>query len=622
MSKLKSAARLSLALVCAGMLSLAGCGAGEASADRNAADILQQADQQRDQAQSIDDLTPVQKSYDDLAANSGLSKQMQIVIRGRQAQLRQERISMMVADLRSQELVVGRDIQDIRQLAMQAGSAEASVDALKSYDPGNQVEKLKAQAAQIEGSADQLTWTMPNPTAADPNGSVSLPTLFGAKQEIETLTAQIQKNQADTDAAHKLSAAKGDEAEIYLRRAEGETGDQQVNDATAASVDRRDAALADAKAATLSNDLDRMKANRDRAADQATALEASIKLVNDQIQSDQARWSAITDQIQAQQKVEQKLIGDASGSSGIDALAKDLAGRLQDAAGLREKINNELNTVIAQLNATVAQCQQLRNEWLTDEREKMDDPDVVIWKQAQETLHPMTFGLQVANALETRATVAAEKLRIDQLIYHLMSGDQVSAADAAAHFKNLDVTALKGNVIKVPGLNDLLDSKKTGMARPKALDDLPQIGPDDLVQSKDDVNKAFQETVDAFDPQKYGATDSGPAADQRRNVALMDGAEANRKWAQFASMMGDTANAQTHTQAATDLEGQIDPAFALTASASAEGTSAATAAPAPAQPAQSRADHREYFSIQFDPIFPFFSPMSVDLPDGMWFSDL
>jgi hypothetical protein len=199
--------------------------------------------------------------------------------------------------------------------------------------------------------------------------------------------------------------------------------------------------------------------------------------------------------------------------------------------------------------------------------------------------------MQVAAALETRATVAAAKLRIDQLIYRLMSGDQVAASAAAAHFKNLDVTALKGNVIQIPGLNDLLDSKKTGIAKPKALDDLPQITPDDLAQSKDDVNKAFQETVDAYDPQKFGATDSGPAADQRRNVALMDGAEANRKWAQFSTAMGDTADAQNHNQAASDLEGQIDPAFALSTSASAASESPAgapgnSAAPIPSRAAQ------------------------------------
>src|ERR1700728_172243 len=168
MATWNSAARLSITFVCAGMLSLAGCGSGQGHADSNAADILQRADQQRAQAQNIDDLTPIQKSYDDLAGNHSLSKQMQIVIRGRQAQLRQERISMMVADLRSQELIIGRDIEDIRQLAMQVGGAEASVEALKSYDPTTQIEKLKTQAAQTEGSADQLTWTMSNPTAADP----------------------------------------------------------------------------------------------------------------------------------------------------------------------------------------------------------------------------------------------------------------------------------------------------------------------------------------------------------------------------------------------------------------------------------------------------------------------
>jgi predicted nucleic acid-binding Zn-ribbon protein len=408
-----------------------------------------------------------------------------------------------------------------------------------------------------------------------------MPTLFAAQQEVATLGTRIQQNQAETEAAHKLSAAKGDEAEVYLRRAEGETGDQQVDDTTTAANDRRDAALADAKAATLSNDLERMQSNLSRATDQETELAASLKSVNDQIQAQQTRWTSIGEQIKAQQKVEQSLIGDASSSSTIGALAKDLAARLQDAAGLREKINNELNAVIEQLRVTIVQCQQLRNEWVTDVQQKQDDPDVTIWKQAEETLHPMNFGLQMAAALETKASVAAAKVRIDQLIYHLMSGDQIAASAAAAHFKNLDVTAVKGNTIVIPGLSDLLDSKKTGIEKPKAFDDLPQIGPDDLAQAKDEVNKDFQDATDAFDPTKFGAIDSGPAADQRRNVALMDGAEANRQWAQFATMMGDASDAQNHSQAASDMESQIDPQFALTASATTANAAAPGASPAP-----------------------------------------
>ena len=402
MSKMKTVARVSLALVCAGMLSLAGCGSGQAQADRNAADALQKADQERAQAQNLEDLAPIQKSYDDLANNRDLSKQMQIVIRGRQAQLRQECISMMVADLRAEELIIGRDIEDIRQLAMQVAGAQSSVNALKAYDPANQIEKLKTQAAQIEGSADQLTWTLANPTAADANGSVTLPTLFAAGHEVQSLQARIEKDQADIQAAHKLSAAKGDEAEMYLRRAEGESGDQQVDDTTRAANDRRDAALADTRAAALANELQRMQTNLARATDQETALAAALKSVNDQIQSDQTRWTNIGDQIHAQQKVEQSLIGDPSTPATIAGLAKDLAARLQDAAGQREKVNNELNTVIEQLRVTVVQCQQLRNGWVTSVQQNQDDADTPIWKQAEETLHPMNFGLQVAGALETR----------------------------------------------------------------------------------------------------------------------------------------------------------------------------------------------------------------------------
>lgn len=580
-------AHASIALVCAGMLSLAGCGSGEAAADRSAEDALQQVDQDRAKAESVDnfkveDLAPIQKRYDDLANDHTLSTTMQVIIRGRQAQVRQERIAMMVADLRAQELVISRDIEDMRELAMQVGGAQWSANALKSYDPSTQIANLKTQLAQAQGSADQLTWTMSDRTSNDPNSSVTLPTLFAAKQEVVNLNAKIQQDQTDADADHKLSAAKGDEAEMYLRRAEGETGDQQVQDATNAAVDRRDAALADAKAATLANDLQRTKADLDRSANQQSSLEAAIKSINDEIQSRQARWSGISDQIVAQQKVEQTLIGDPSTPSTISSLAADLATRLQGAAALREKINDELNAVIQQLDTAIMQCKQLRTEWMADVQQKADDPDVIIWRQAEETLHPMNFGLQKAAALESRATVAAAKARIDQQLFHLLSGDEIPASEAAIHFKNLDVAALKSNKIELPGLNNLLDPKNTGVPRPKALSDLPQLDFDAISQAKSDVDKAFQDTVDAYDPSKYGVVDNGPAADQRRNVALMDGAEANRKWALFAEAMGDDAGAQNHTQDAATLEGQIDASFALsTAAASIPAPAAATNARAP-----------------------------------------
>jgi len=568
-------------LVCAGMLSLGGCGAGQQQADHDAQDKIQKTDVQRAQAQTVEDLDPAQKSYDDLANNHDLSKEMQILVRSRQAQLRLERITMMIADLRSQELVIDGEIADIQQLAMQVGGAQASVEALKAYDPGQQSDRLKTLAAQIEGSADQLTWMMPNPTAGNAQGKVTSSTLFAVKQQIDALNAKIKQNQADADAAHKLSSAKADEAESYLRRAEGETGDQQVSDTTHAANDRRDAAIADSQAATLANNLFRMQSNLDSAQNQKTVLESAVQSLNGQIEAQQTRWTTITAQIQDQQKVEQTLIGDsAAAPSTISALAKNLAARLQDAAGLREKVNNELNAVIQQLNTALTQSIPLRNEWLTDVREKQDDPDAIIWKQAQETLHPMYFNMQIASALQDRASVAAAKARIDRLIYAMFKGDEVTPADAATHFKNLDVAVMKAGPIKVPGIEDLLNPQKTGVKMPEAFGDIQPGDADQLAQEKDDVNKAFQEAVDAYDPSKSGATDSGPAADQRRNVALMCGAEVNRQWAQFAMLVGDTSDAQNHLQAARDIESQIDPNFALTATASAETPAAAHAAPA------------------------------------------
>ena len=572
--------RAALAIACSTALFIAGCGAGQASADHSALEVLQQTDVARAGPQDPDSLNHIQKTYDDLANNPDLSKPMQVLVRARQAQFRQERIGLMLSDLHNQELAINRDIADIRRLAMQVSGAQTSVEALKAYDPSAQVQKLQAQAAQIQGSASQLTWTISTASGGN-SSSVTVPTLFASKQEVQNLTNEIQQDQSQADAAHKLSAAKGDEAEMYLRRAEGETGDDQVTDTTNSANDRKDAALADSKAAALENDLDRCKSSLARATQQQSALESALKLVNDQITAAQTRWASVSDQVQAQQKVQQALIGDDNSPSTIAGLLKDLVSRLDDAGHQREQITTELNDVVAQLTTIVRNCQQLRSDWLMNARANPDDPDVVVWKQATETLHPMTFGMQLANALETKAGIDASKVQIDQSIYNLQKGYQVTAADVQSHFKNLDVSGL-APTFDIPGLTDLLDSSRTGIDPPKSLADLPSMTPDNLLQAKQDVDKEFQDSVDAFDPTKFGAIDTGASADQRRNIALMNGAEANRKWAQFSTAMGDDADAKTQLQAASDLEGQIDPAFELTATATAASASSATDAAAPA----------------------------------------
>ncbi|MGA2442553.1 MAG: hypothetical protein ABSH08_16490 [Tepidisphaeraceae bacterium] len=578
MFKLKAAiSGLMMGLVCAGFLSLIACGNSEQQADRAARDAIAQADQDRAEAQGqpnrteaqrLDDLKKIQSTFDNLANNRDLSTQMQILVRARQSQLRLERVMMMIAELRSEELVISRNVNDIESLAMQIASSQASVDTLKSYDSSAQVQTLRAMQAQIAGSADQLTWMMPNPSASDRNGSVTSPTLFAVTQEIETLNGDIQKNQADAEAAHKLSAAKSGEAETYLRRAEGELGDQQVNDTTAAANARRDAAIADSQVATLAVKLARLKADLDGATEKRTALEAAIKTLDDQINAQQTRWETISQQIQAQKKAEQDLIVASAdgGNQTIDGLAQDLAKAMLDAAGLRDKVNSELNSVIPHLNNVIVQCNQLRGQWMADIREKQDDPDTIIWQQAEETLHPMYFNLEMASALEARASVAAAKTRIDLQIDRMFDGFPVSPADAARYFKNLDIAATS-RAIQVPGITTLLAKEKTGVGMPGSFNDLAKPDPDQLKQSEDDVNKAFGETVDAYSDQRYGATDLGPAADQRRILALMGVVEANHQWAQFATLIGDSSGAHDHQRAADEAQSTIDSSTALAAGA-------------------------------------------------------
>ncbi|HEY1922600.1 MAG TPA: hypothetical protein VGG44_07515 [Tepidisphaeraceae bacterium] len=577
---------LSLTLAFAGFSFLTGCETSEQQADHAAEKAVETADRDRAQAQGLDDLQKVQQSYDALTNPSSLqnlSRQVRVLVRSRQAQLRLQRITMMVADLRQEELATARTIDDIEQLALQIAAAQVSVDALKSYDPANQGDQLKAQVADIQGSADKLTWMMPNPTPGNPDAKVSLPTLVALQQKIDALNSEIQHNQADTAAAKKLSSAKGDEAENFLRKAEGESGEDQVNDSTRAAEDRRDAALADTQADTLKVTLVRLQAGLDEAQDQKNSMDGSVKSLEAQMQAQQTRWTDVSDQIQGQKKVQQQLIGtsaDAAGPVTLWALSQQLASHIQQAAAIREKIDTDLNAVIPQLTDAYMQANQLRSQWVTDLREKQDDPDAVIWKQAEETLHPAYFNLQLASALFTRASVAAAKTRIDLMISRMFDGYEVNPAESAAHFKSLVVSASKP--IRVPGLTKLLDPQRTGVAIPAPFGDIVKADPDQFKQETDDVNKDFDASVQKYDPQS-GAIDSGPAADNRKNVALSGQVAANRAWAQFADMIGDADGAANHAKAADDAEAQIDPTFRLLATAANSGTPKQPSPPSSAQ---------------------------------------
>jgi hypothetical protein len=380
-------------------------------------------------------------------------------------------------------------------------------------------------------------------------------TLFAVDQEIETLGAKVTQDKSDIDAARKLSAGKNNDSEMNYRKAEGESGDQQVADTTAAAEAHRDAVISDNKASALQVDAARNQAGLERAQAQKAVLEASLATLDSQIQAEQARWTTVQQEMDAQQKLQQAIVlgsGDESGPVTIDQRAKELATQLQNAAQARDKIVTDLNAVIQQFDDAIRKSGSLRNDLMMQIQQNAASPDIAVWQQMEETLNPAYFNLEKASALQLRAMVAASKTRIDIRIAAMFDGYDVTPTGGAA-----------SGPIKVPGITALLDKDKTGIDMPAAFGDLNKLDPDQLKAGEDEVNDYFDKTITAYQ-QQFG--DVGTNGSSRRNTALMGQVTTNQAWAQFAALTGDTATAKQHLDAANDAQSQIDPTFSAAAS--------------------------------------------------------
>lgn len=553
MRKLFSAVTAScLALGCVGLSFLPGCESSQEAADRAAVKTIDDAEQARAKAQNLNDLDSVLAKYDRLASDTSLSEPMQILIRDREAQLRLECTQRRIADLQKQETSIDGTISDIEQLAMQVAAAQSSIDAMKSFDPGPQIDKLKAREDAIRGGPDKPTWETSDSTSTDPNAKIVSPTLFAVDQEIAALSTKIAQDKSNIDSARKVSASRNDDSESDFRKAEGETGDQQVADTTAAANAHRDAVIADNTANALQVDAARNQASLERAQSQKASLEAAIASLDAQIQGQQARWADVQKQMVAQQNLQQQITAGTADNPGAVTIAQragELATQLTDAAQARDKIINDLNAVIHQFDQAMLGAGKFRNDLMADARANPDSPDVAIWQQMQETLHPAYFNLEKASALQARAAVAAAKARIDIRVAAMFDGYDVASSGAGA-----------SGPVKIPGITALLDKDKTGIDVSAAFANLIKLDPDQLKASEDEVNDYFGKTVTAYQQQ---FADIGVNGNIRRNTALLGQVNTDKAWAQFALLTGDSAAAKEHLSAATDAQNQIDPEAGL-----------------------------------------------------------
>ena len=86
------------------------------------------------------------------------------------------------------------------------------------------------------------------------------------------------------------------------------------------------------------------------------------------------------------------------------------------------------------------------------------DADAPIWRDMMETLNPTSYKLQEAAALQARATVAASQAAQNVMIAQMMSGYQISPAEAGESFKGMDLAAPTAPM-KIAGLGALLAAR-------------------------------------------------------------------------------------------------------------------------------------------------------------------
>lgn len=538
----------------------AGCDDAQQRAVRVARTGMAKAELDQAAAGTPQAMQSVEREYDALAGEASLlPPEMQILIHGHQGSVRFDRAVMFLGDLQSKQLLIIRTVNNLEKLAMQVQGAEQSIDALQSYDPSTQIAAIQAKETAIRGT-----------DPGDVNSTdISSATLAQLSARIDHLNSQIAQNQTQTQTLQKTRDDASNQADALTRKAEGETGDQQMQDTLSASQFRRQAGDAGAQLDTLAAQLSQLHSQLDAAQAQQSALQNSLTALDTQIQAIQTGWSSIQDQIKAQQQVVQQLIGSDSdstnttGASTIAQLAAQLSSLQNDASTQRSVVYAELDKAIAELGQAFMQADQLRQSLMRQTTVSPTAADVAIWKQTMETLHPMYYNQQKAAALEARASAAADEVVIENSIARLLDGYQVNAS-----------TQPSAQPVQIPGLTALLDRSKTGVDMPQALASLHRSDADTIKQMKDDVDAKFNAVLTAYN--YHNAIDSGDASLQRVNAARMGRVLANRQWANYAMMIGDTDAAENHLRDADSDESQIPLEF--------RGVNAPTMSTPPAAP--------------------------------------
>jgi hypothetical protein len=552
-----------------GFVLLAGCEDSGRQADKDAQKKVDDADAAKGAADASQ-----ATQFDQWTMDPAISPAMKAQLSGRAAQSHLDQGMAAVGDLRALETGIFQKITQIQQLASQLDASQQYIASLQKYDPSAHIAELQAKLTAIQGAAGQDTWTVATPTGDDPTGHMDVPTGAKLSATIDALTAAIAKNQSDAADLTKKRTDDLSQAEALARKAEAETGDQLLADATNASNLRHDAAIADAQMDTLSQEMDKLKLDLANSQAQKTTIDSAIATINAQIQTEQSAWKSVQDQMAAQQAFQKKLINgpweappggwptDKARPATITDLANDLTSLIYAANGKRATALAQLALASKMFGQAAAAAQLVRNDIgariVTITTNQPNDVDLPILQQEMETLHPFNFIFQKASVDQTIASVDGAKVIIDTMLNEMRKGYSVSPADAASAFKEMSVKP-GSQISQIKGLDVVLNPQKTGVPFPAAVTSLRTVSDSDMDTARKNVDGEFKDAVDLFD-KKYG-NDMGANKAARTNTGLYGKSVAERQWADFDNLVGETKEAAIEIKQADEDESNVDPVF-------------------------------------------------------------
>jgi predicted nucleic acid-binding Zn-ribbon protein len=483
--------RLLLAAVASVSIALTGCGSAQDAADTTAQAQVSQAEQAMWQNQ----LPAATTAADAAGAVDGLSPDMAFQVHTLQGQIRMARARQLLLQAQETELNASRLLGDIRGATLRIQAIQTQLKADQGYDPAPIQDKLRAKIAQAQGAPDQAGW----------NGNELL-SLAGIDTQSSQLQSAITDNRTKAQALADKKTALAEQADQLQQKSLGESGQQSVDDATAAADVRRQAADAGVEIEKLDAALTPLQADLARVNGQRVGVQRAIDGFNQQIADLDLAWKTVQQDITQQQRSVAALTGP---SAAPPAPAADQPDNLPQLPVVATTIDDE--------------CTQLKG-LLTDARNLRDQAAEQLTAAIKDFSQAGMAGDQVRNTLaaqlQSDRSTPTEKVAIQQI----EEADSGAAGRLAAADVNQALAAdYAAETMVAIQVRQALTAAQTalGSQAPQSLADcltaISSPSVDDLAQS---AEESFKDALDHYDGLMV-STMPGPAAASRKTSAMV-----------------------------------------------------------------------------------------------------